>query len=206
MQNDNRRIIGITGAVGSGKSSLLSLMEKKYDIRVIRADELGHEVYKKGSLGYEKIAGHFGKDIIKDGEIDRKKLGAMAFNNPDVLEWLNGLIHPYVRKRIEEEIEIFKTQEAFKYFFLESAILLEHGYEDICDEFWYIHVSEENRRKRLKEGRDYSDEKVDLILKNQMPEEFFRRKCQIIIDNDGNLENTLSQITHFLDPCMNNVI
>lgn len=200
------RIIGITGAVGSGKSSLLSLVEEKFPAKVIKADELGHEIYKKDK-GYGKILSRFGSDILDgDGEIDRKLLGNMAFKNPEHLKWLNGLIHPYVRKRIEEETRNFKSQSVKKVLFIESAIILEHGYEDICDEFWYIHVSPENRRRRLKKGRGYSEEKTDAILKNQMPEEFFREKCSVIVDNNGGIEDALRQITHFLDPYVNYVV
>lgn len=206
-EDDDRhtgKIIGITGAVGSGKSSLLSLMVEKFPIRVIKADELGHEIYKKDTEGYREIIARFGKGIVdKDGEIDRKSLGNLAFKEPGHLEWLNLLIHPYVRKRIEHEADIFKSQSRQKVLFIESAILLEHGYEDICDEFWYVHVSEENRRERLKRDRGYSKEKTEAILKNQMPETFFISKCKVILDNNGKIEDTLRQITHFLDPYVN---
>lgn len=207
LKKDDRKIIGITGAVGSGKSSVLDLMEERFPIRILKADELGHEAYRRDTKEYEKIVSHFGNGILTGNrEIDRKKLGALAFKNPDCLEWLNHFIHPYVRKRIVNEIALAKKQDGWKLFFLESAILLENGYEDICNEFWYIHVSEENRKKRLIKGRGYSEEKVEEILKNQMDESYFRRKCRVVIDNNGKIEDTLKQITHFLDPNMFNVV
>lgn len=196
----DKKVIGITGAVGSGKSSLLSVLEEKFPVRLIRADELGHEIYKKNSKGYKSIVSHFGDEIVdSDGEIDRKLLGNRAFNNPEELEWLNTIIHPYVRQRIEEEAESFRAQDEKKILFIESAIILENGYEDICDEFWYVYVTEANRRERLRRGRGYSQEKTEDILKNQMSDEFFRSKCRVILDNNGEIEDTIQQVIHVLD-------
>lgn len=207
MDNENKLIIGITGEVGSGKSSLLDLIKKKLPVKVIKADELGHEVYKRGSESEKKIEEHFGKGILSEnGGIDRKKLGNLVFNNQDALEWLNNFIHPYVRKRIEDEVEKFRKDKYIKALFIESAIILENGYEDICDEFWYVWVSRDNRRKRLEAGRGYSGSKVEDILKNQLPEALFREKCSVVIDNNGPIENTLAIITHFLDLRINYVI
>lgn len=200
----DKKVIGITGAVGSGKSSVLSVLEEKFPVRLIRADELGHEVYKHSSKGYKSIVSHFGDGIIEsDGEIDRKLLGSRVFNNPEELEWLNSFIHPYVRQRIEEEVESFRAQDEKKILFIESAIILENGYEDICDEFWYVYVCEANRRERLRRGRGYSEKKTEDILKNQMPDEFFRSKCSVILDNNGEIEDTIRQVIHFLDRDIN---
>ena len=82
----------------------------------------------------------------------------------------------------------------YAYFILEAALLIEEGYGDICDELWYIYASQKLRRQRLKESRGYSDQKIDGILKSQLSEAEFQRHCQVVIDNNGTLEESFCQI------------
>ena len=84
------------------------------------------------------------------------------------------------------------------FFFLEAALLIECGYASYVDEMWYIYADEEVRRKRLKENRHYSDEKIDSIMKGQLGEEEFRKNCQVIIDNSKELMETEKQIDKIL--------
>lgn len=81
---------------------------------------------------------------------------------------------------------------------LEAALLIEEGYGEICDELWYIYASEEVRRKRLKSSRGYSDEKIDSIFASQLKEAEYRRYCKEVIDNDGDIENTIASINKAL--------
>ena len=77
---------------------------------------------------------------------------------------------------------------------MEAALLLEDGYNQICNELWYIYTDEKIRRLRLKESREYSDTKIDAIMSSQLSEELFRKECQIVIDNSGDFEDTCYQI------------
>ena len=95
------RTIGITGGVGAGKSTVLAFLEKKYDAYVIQADEVGHLVMEPGEECYEPVIRLFGKDVIKnDKTIDRKRVSDVVFGQPDMLEQLNGIIHPAVKRYI----------------------------------------------------------------------------------------------------------
>ncbi len=100
------KIIGITGGVGSGKSTVLNLLEKEYGARILMADNIGHEAFEKNTDTYKRITEHFGKEILNDREeIDHTKLAAIIFINEKEKEYLNNIIHPYVLDRIKSEIE-----------------------------------------------------------------------------------------------------
>lgn len=188
------RIIGITGGVGSGKSRVLSYIEEKYEAVICQADHVAWELQKPGKSCYIEIVKHFGTAILNaDGTIHRGKLGQIVFGNKEELLVLNQIMHPAVKREIVERIQAEKNKET-KYFILEAALLLEEGYNQICDELWYIYADEDTRRLRLKESRFYSDEKIDAIMASQQSEAIFREQCKRVIDNSGNFEDTCYQI------------
>ena len=188
------KVIGITGGVGSGKSQVLSYLEEKLGATICQADHVAWRLQEPGQICYQKIVSIFGTDILDENEcIDRKKLGKIVFNDSDKLVQLNGIMHPAVKESIINEISALRRQNT-EYFFVEAALLIENGYKNICDELWYIYVEESIRRKRLKDSRAYTDEKIDAIMSKQLSEQEFRKHCQIIIDNSGDFEDTCNQI------------
>lgn len=193
------KVIGITGGVGCGKTTVLSLIEQNYNAFIIKTDEVGHIVMKKDSAGYEKILLIFGEEILDcDGEINRKKLGEIVFSNPNKLMVLNSIIHPLVKKFVMEDMAVKKCEGIYDYYFIESALLFDDHYEVICDETWYIYSDYETRVERLKKSRQYSDEKIKDIISNQLSHEEFVDKCDYMIDNSRDYEQTLSQIKKIL--------
>ena len=95
---------------------------------------------------------------------------------------------------ILDEIAAARAEEKIDFLFVEAAILIEDGYLDIVDEMWYIYAREEIRRGRLKESRNYSDEKIDAIMNSQLREEEFRKYCSVVIDNSEGLPAAFHQI------------
>lgn len=189
------KVIGITGGVGSGKSALLAFVREKYHCRVILADEVAHKVKEPGEPCYEQLVSLLSRDILKDDQsIDRNKMAAKIFGSPELLKGVNEIIHPAVKDYILKEITKAKTDREVDYLFLEAALLIEEGYLEIVDEMWYIYAGEELRRRRLKEKRGYSDQKIDAIFGSQLREEEFRRCCDVVIDNSGGIENACRQI------------
>lgn len=184
------RIIGITGGVGSGKSRVLSFMKERYGAVVCQADQVAWKLQEPGQTCYEKIVSQFGTGILRaDKTIDRGILGEIVFGNKEEMDVLNRIVHPEVKRDIQSRIaEEGKAGTA--YFILEAALLLEDHYDEICDELWYIYTRENIRRMRLKESRGYSDEKISAIIGSQMPEQVFRERCQVIIDNSESFETT----------------
>lgn len=195
------RFIGITGGVGAGKSAILSYLAEKPNTRVMLADEIAHDLMEPGTDCYNQIVEEFqGLDILMqtDGNepapFDRIKLAQIIFSDASRREQMNGIVHPAVKEYVRQQYALELEKNELECLVLEAALLIEEEYDEICDELWYIYTSEENRRRRLKESRGYSDEKIDYIFMSQLSEEEFRASTQVTIDNNGDLEDTMKQI------------
>ena len=194
------KVYGITGGAGTGKSEVIKMLQENFGGCVIMSDEVARELMQKGNISYQLIVEYFGRDILMDdGEIDRKKLADHVFNNKEALEKLNSMTHPYVKDEIRKLIAEAEASGECRFVALESAILLECGYEDICDEFWYVYTKPEIRRQRMKETRNYSDEKVDSVMRNQQPDEVFFEQCSFVIENNTTLSDVYDQLKEKLD-------
>lgn len=191
-----KKILGITGAVGAGKSTVLSYLEGRYHAKVIQADLVAHELMKPGGACYEAIVEQFGREILSaDGQIDRRKLSDLVFCSSDRILTLNQIVHPAVKEEIKRRIEEGSQEEEIPFFVVEAALLIEDHYEKVCDEIWYLYVDEETRARRLMVSRGYTREKVEEIRKKQLSDEEFRSHCQFVVDNTGEIvENTYEQI------------
>lgn len=190
------KVLGITGGVGAGKSTVLSYLEQKYHARVIQADEVGRLLQTPGHACYDRIVETFGAAIL-DGQknLRRDVLASLVFGDPALLQKLNEIVHPAVKAYIMIEIERERGREIAPFFVVEAALLLEDRYDLICDEIWYVYASEQTRIDRLMRSRGYSEERARSIMKNQMSIEEYRRQCKIVIDNDSDfIENTYGQI------------
>lgn len=180
-------VIGLTGGVGSGKTVVAHTLAEITGARVLLADELGHLVMEKGEKGYQEIVRTFGEEILDEqGKVNRETLAGIVFADEGKLEMLNQIVHPAVREYLRNDIEKRRAEEGF--LVLETAIMFETGCDTLCDEVWYVHVPEEIRMERLAKNRGYSGEKSRSIMKQQLSEREFRRRCKRVICNDGNLE------------------
>lgn len=193
------RVIGITGGVGSGKSSVLKLLKERFNAYILIADDIAKETMCRGNAGYEQVVEMFSEDILdKDKNIDRTKLATIVFHNENKRIVLNSIIHPLVKKIILNKINELKIAGTYDYVFVEAALLIEDHYDVICDELWYIYVPADIRRQRLKDSRGYSDEKIDSVFKSQLNEEAYKKACINVIDNSKDIEDTMSQIEKLL--------
>ncbi len=195
-------ILGITGGVGAGKTTVLTYLAQRYGARILELDRVAEKLQKPGAACYEDMlkllrtytetAGMKGQLLQKDGSFDRSAVAALVFADRALLEKLNGIIHPAVRRYVAEQV---KNSAPGELTVIEAALLLEERYDEICDEIWYIYASEEVRRERLKNSRGYTDEKITGILKNQKSDAYFREHCAFVVDNSSDdVENTFRQI------------
>lgn len=188
------KVIGITGGVGAGKSTVLEYLKRTWNAYVIQADKVGHRVMEPGERCYEEIVQLFGKQIIKnDKTIDRKQVSDVVFNNEEMLLKLNGIVHPAVKQKILDTIAEQKSKNR-SLVVVEAALLLEERYQDFCDAVWYIHTEEEIRIQRLMDSRGYTREKARSIMANQASEAFFRTHADLVVENNGDSEKTYQQI------------
>lgn len=193
------KIIGITGGVGAGKSHILDYIETHYKARIIKTDEAAELLRTPGHACYDKIVAILGTEILKeDGTIDKNKMAQAIFTDPKKLIQVNQVIHPGVNQYVAEEIEKERNRGEKEYFFVESALLIENHYDEICDQLWYISTKESVRIQRLEENRGYSKEKIADIMKRQLSEEEFLKHCSVVIDNNKGKEDVYEQIQALL--------
>lgn len=193
------RVIGITGGVGAGKSEVMKLLEQTCRCRTVFCDDVANRLKEPGEACYEEMVQLLGCGILKeDGAIDRGKMAELIFSDPQLLARVNAVIHPAVKAFITNEIEKERQNGFIDYFMIEAALLIEDGYDKICDELWYIHADEAVRRERLLVSRGYSSEKTSGIMKNQKSREEFGKYCTVTIDNSKDMEHTRTQIIRAL--------
>lgn len=189
------RIIGVTGGIGGGKSALLEKVRDSYKCKVINSDEVAHLLKEPGGACYRPIVGLLGEGVLdEDGFIDRVKMAEMIFGNSELLAKVNGIIHPAVKEYITGSIEEERRKGLLDFLFIEAALLIEDGYVSIVDELWYVFASPEVRQRRLIEERGYSEEKAVRIIESQLSDSEFRDKCQVVIDNNDDIEAAVLQV------------
>ncbi len=194
------KVYGVTGGAGTGKSEVMKLLKERFGGFVILTDDVARDLQQPGGISYEKMVERFGSGILDaSGLIDRKKVAEIVFNDEHALLELNEMTHPYVRREVERMLSDAE-KEGYPFAAVESAILLDAGYEDLCDEFWYIHTDPEIRRARMKASRGYSDEKVDAVMSNQPDEKKFYDRCGFVIENNTSLDDVFKQLTGKLTP------
>ena len=162
---------------------------------------MAHLIKEKGERCYYRLVELLGEEVLdpKSGQIDKKKMAAMIFEDEVLLEKVNDIVHPEVRAYLEERIREAKEAGDVELMFIEAALLIEAGYKEVVDEMWYIYADEDVRRERLKKNRGYSDEKITQIMEAQLSEEEFRESCDFVIDNSKTLRNSYKQIKQKLE-------
>lgn len=188
------KIIGITGGIGCGKSTVCDYLKSKYDAEIILADNVGHEVTEPGTKCNRELQKLFGENCFySDGTLNRRKIGDIAFKNPLLLQKMNSLIHPAVWDEIIKRFEAARAGGK-RLAVLEAALLIESKYVDICDELWYVYADKTSRMKRLLSSRDITKEKVNHIIERQLSEDEFRKNCDFVINNTENFQKTAMEI------------
>lgn len=194
------RLIGITGGVGAGKSTILEYIKAHYRCRVYLADQVAHGVKEPGQPCYEALVELLGPEVLEEnGQIHRGRMAERIFRDESLLEQVNALVHPAVRTYLLEKIREAREEGWAELFFIEAALLIECGYRDIVDEMWYVHAGEDARSGRLRESRGYSPEKIGQIMGSQLTEEGFRAGSDFVIDNSGTPEESYRQIRRRLE-------
>ncbi len=184
-------VIGLTGNIGTGKSTVLAHLAD-LGARTVDADRLAHEIMLPGGPAYDAVVSAFGAGILApDGRIDRAKLAAIVFADPQALARLESILHPLVIARVEE-IAAAATEPVIA---VEAVKLLESGMAArLCDEVWVIVARPEIALARLAAQRGMSEVEARRRLANQMPEAEKVARADVVIDNSGPPEETRRQV------------
>lgn len=191
-------VIGLTGGIASGKSTVSNMLSKLGAV-VVDADLIAKEVTSPGSLGLQKLVDAFGKEILfPDGSLNRKKLAEIVFHDKDVLTLLNSIVHPLVLERIVTILDNLKRRAeedgATKIVVLDAPLLLEVGAEKLVDEVWVVSVDLESQVRRLMRREGFTREQAFSRINAQMPLAEKKRYADEIIDNNGTLEETEKRV------------
>lgn len=189
------KTIGITGGVGAGKSLILHYISRRYSAKIYKADEIANFLKEPGQKCYRPIVDLFGDGVLKeDGTISKEKMAELIFSDTGLLKRVNAIIHPAVKEFVLQQIEREKARKEYDFFILEAALLIENHYDEILDELWYVRAKQEIRAERLQKNRQYSEDKIESIVKHQLSDEAFKKYCSVVIENNEEPENTYKQI------------
>jgi phosphopantetheine adenylyltransferase / dephospho-CoA kinase len=202
-------IIGVTGGIASGKSSLCGILQdlvKQEDtltVVVIDCDKLGHRAYEKDTPCYHKIVEYFGPTIVsEDGEINRRAMGGIVFSDPKEMRALEAMVWPAIRGFIESEIETIKASDKAEstVVIMEAAVMLESGWTNLCDTLLLTYIEKSLACSRLMARNNFTDEEANKRINSQMTnnERFVKlRENDIKIENNGTTEDLQMKANEF---------
>ena len=178
-------VIGLTGGIASGKSTLSSYARKK-GAHVIDADLLGHRAYEPGTACFDAVVDEFGQDVVgDDGSIDRRALGAKVFAEGSSLKRLTDIVWPAIKEMAQTEIENVNRREPNRTIVLEAAVLLEAGWQDFVDEVWVAVVDVETAISRTMKRDGVDRAAVQSRIDAQLSNEARIAAADVIFDNSG---------------------
>lgn len=181
------RVIGLTGGIASGKS-LASQRLADRGVAIIDADKVGHEAYRQGTETHRAVVAAFGAEVVgADGEIDRRALGGKVFGDPEARRRLEEIVWPAMRRMMEERLTELRASDV-EVVVLEAALLIEADWLSLADEVWLVTASPETARRRLMERNGLSPEQAESRLQAQLTNEKRRSYADVIIENNGTLE------------------
>jgi dephospho-CoA kinase len=187
------KVIGLTGGIGSGKSTVAGFLAA-LGAAVVDLDKVGHEVIQSGGPVFKQVVGEFGKDILDPrGEIDRSRLAKIVFRDPNALARLDRIMHPVIDKVINERIEEYRRR-GVKVVVLEAAAMLEAGKSEQADEIWVTNAPETTILARIRERSGYSEEETKARIHSQLSNEERIKKADVVIDTNGSLQEVKARV------------
>ncbi|WP_110927189.1 dephospho-CoA kinase [Bacillus massiliglaciei] len=193
-----RQIIGITGGIASGKSSVSNYL-KELGFSVIDADIASRKVVEPGEQAYKEIVDAFGKEIVQeDGSLDRPRLGAIVFTDEEKRLLLNRIVHPQVRKWMKEETEA-AFEAGAETVFMDIPLLFESKLTYMVEKTILIYADEDIQLSRLMKRNGFTKEEAEARIRSQMPLADKKKLADEVVNNNGEFKETASQIRAILE-------
>ncbi|MGR5449567.1 dephospho-CoA kinase [Vibrio sp. PNB22_3_1] len=185
-------VIGLTGGIASGKTTVANLFKQQFHIDIVDADIVAREVVEPGTSGLNAIISHFGDNIVHDDQtLNRAKLREKIFSNPEEKAWLNALLHPMIREKMMEDLE----QVTSDYALLVVPLLFENKLDSLCDRVLVVDVEPETQIARTVKRDNVSEEQARAILASQASRQQRLALADDVVRNNPNDPNLLLQIT-----------
>ena len=191
------KIIGITGGISTGKSTVTNFLRKQ-GFQVVDADALVHQLQRPGGRLFEALVQHFGQEIIlKNGELNRPLLASLIFSNPEEREWSRITQGEIIREELATlRDQLAQTEEIF---FMDIPLLFEQDYVSWFDETWLVYVDRDVQVERLMKRDHLSKDEAEFRLAAQWPLEKKKDLASRILDNNGNQDQLLTQVFSLLE-------
>ena len=182
-------VIGLTGGIASGKSTVADILKKDSDVLHIDADIIAKQLYLPGNIGYEPIIREFGREYIAgNGFIDTKKLGGLVFSCDKARQKLNNLLHPLLK----EEIKCILNNALLPIAIIDAALIFEAKLNSLCDTVWLVYADVETRKRRIMRRNSLSEIEALDRIRSQKSDDFYFEHADVIINNNGS-ENDLKK-------------
>lgn len=179
------RVIGICGGSGSGKTEALRILASD-GIPTLNCDAVSRQVMQTGSACYRELCDTFGKDILRDdGSIDRRRLFALTFNDPEKLQVLNRITHFHILREVDAWLNANRQSPAVA---VEAPLLFESGLDKRCDAIVLITAERAGKLARLAERDGLSADDASLRLSRQLDDAYLAARCDCVVENNGTLE------------------
>ncbi|MCX2186761.1 dephospho-CoA kinase [Limosilactobacillus pontis] len=192
------KIIGLTGGIASGKSTVSALL-RQAGIPVIDADQVARQVQRPGSVALDKLAAAFGPAIIApDGSLNRQQLGQRVFDDPAARQELDRIVQALIKDTIWQAVDNLRRQGVANVV-LDVPLLFEAGYDTDCDLVVVVRVSPATELRRLMARNGYSRAAAQARIAAQLPLSVKVAKADVVIDNDGSLEETRRQVAQLVE-------
>ena len=194
----NQRLIGLTGGIATGKTTVSNYLRDRYGFPILDADLYAKEAVSIDSPIFQKIVQRYGSDIrLENRELNRTKLGDIIFNNTDEKVWLEAQIHPYVRKRFQEGIDSLNNQIIV----LSIPLLIEANLTHLVSEIWVVSCDYEQQIQRLQQRNLLTQQQAIARIENQLPLAEKIARADVVLDNSQSLDFLYQQIDQFFDQC-----
>ncbi|MFH1651980.1 MAG: dephospho-CoA kinase [Chloroflexota bacterium] len=187
------RIIGLTGGIGTGKSTVARFLEEM-GARVIDADRVGHEALKSGGEVFRQVVAAFGEGILgEDGEIDRARLGKIVFARAADRRKLNAIIHPAMQEMVAAQLKTLRNQ-GVEAVVLDAPLLLDEGWQSLVDEVWVTTAPENTVIARTQARTRLPPEEIRARIRSQMPAAEKVKRADAVIENSGTVEELRKRV------------
>ncbi|MHA8138566.1 dephospho-CoA kinase [Lactobacillaceae bacterium Scapto_B20] len=191
------KLVGLTGSIGTGKSTVSQIMAD-HQVPIIDADQVAHQLQKRGTACYQAIVDSFGPATAGQYTIDRKVLGSIVFNDVSQLHRLNRIIDPYIRAAILNQIDnLYQAQVPLVV--LDAPLLFESGYANYADVTVFVSCDAVKQVQRIKLRNLVGTAKAIQLIENQWSQSIKKQLSDIIINNSGSISQTKQQVLKLLD-------
>ncbi|MBD1848716.1 dephospho-CoA kinase [Leptolyngbya sp. FACHB-711] len=192
--SSRQRIIGITGGVGMGKTTVSGYLAQTYQIPVLDADLYAREAVHPGSRVLREVVERYGKSVLQsNGQLDRRRLGDIIFSSSAERLWLEQQIHPYVRDRMQSDLRLLPA-DTYPIVVLVIPLLFEARMTDLVTEIWVVRTFPDQQRQRLRQRDQLDSVQIQARIDSQMAIERKVQQANVVLDNTGTLEDLYHQI------------